>query len=334
MPSSFNIPSRGEVVLYEADNGNVIVDVHIQEDTVWLTQRQMGEVFGTSVDNIGLHLRNIYANDELLESETTEDFSVVQSEGDRRVARRIRHYNLDAIVSVGFRVNSKRAVRFRQWATRTLHHHLVFGYTLNEQRIAERGPDEAVQALNLLSKTLVNQSRLGGTQDAVVALIQSNVETWRILRQYDEGQLEAPPNVNPSTTALDLDQAVDAIDMFKRDLADRGEAISLFGQQKDDGLAAILGNVEQTMFGKPLYQSREERAANLLYFLVKGHPFTDGNKRIGALLFLLYLEQENIVKSISPSTLVALTLLIAQSEPANKDLMIRLVMNLLTIPTV
>ena len=326
--SSETLPT-GDLVVYEADDGNVRVEVHIERDTVWLSQRQIADVFGTSTDNVGLHLRNIFADEELGENATTEDFSVVQNEGGRRVRRSVQHYNLDAIVSVGYRVNSKRAVRFRQWATHTLREHLIAGYTLNDRMLGERGLEEAHSTLDLLTKTLRNQALVDETGQAVVDLIEGYADTWRILLQYDEGQLGTPPNVKPSTTVLELEQALNAIDSLKKTLSTRGESTSLFGQQREDGLVAILGNVEQTMFSESLYGSREEKAANLLYFVVKDHPFTDGNKRIGALLFLLYLRQEGIAHRLNPRTLTALTLLIAESESANKDLMIRLVMNLL-----
>ena len=282
-------PNGGQVILYETADGHVQVDVRLDQETVWLTQRQMAAVFQTSTDNVGLHLKNVFADGELREKATTEDFSVVQSEGQRQVRRQVKHYNLDAVISVGYRVNSKRGVRFRQWATRTLRQHLVKGYTLSERRLAEHGLDEARQTLDLLARTLHSQALVDDTGKAVLELISGYASTWRLLLQYDEDRLETPPDGQPSTSAIDLNQALDAIATLKRDLAARGEATALFGNPRGDALAAILGNIEQTMFGEPLYRSREEKAAHLLYFLVKDHPFSDGNKRIGALLFLLYL---------------------------------------------
>ncbi len=320
----------GEVVVYESKEGQVHLDVRFERESVWLTQRQMSEVFKTSTDNVSLHLKNIYETDELEEAATTEDFLVVRSEGNRSVKREIKHYNLDAIISVGYRVNSKRAVLFRQWATRTLRGHLVRGYTLNERRLAERGLDEARQTLELLARTLKNQALVDETGSAVLQIITGYADTWRLLFEYDEDRLAAPADGKPATSALDLEITLAAIDAFKRDLSAKGEASALFGNPRGDGLEAILGNIEQTMFGEPLYRSREEKAANLLYFVVKDHPFTDGNKRIGTLLFLLYLTRENISHRLDPRGLTALTLLIAESEPANKDLMIRLIMNLMS----
>lgn len=179
-------------------------------------------------------------------------------------------------------------MRFRQWATRTLREHLIRGYTLNERRLAERGLDEARQTLELLARTLGNQALVDETGRAVLHIITAYADTWRLLLEYDEDRLTTPADTKPATSALDFESVRAAIDTFRHDLATKGEASPLFGNLRGDALAAILGNIEQTMFGEPLYRSREEKAANLLYFVVKDHPFTDGNKRIGALLFLLY----------------------------------------------
>ena len=323
----------GEIVVYEAPDGEVALNVRLEQDTVWLTREQMAAVFASTTENIRQHLRNIFVDGELEESATTKDFLVVRSEGDRRVRRRIRHYNLDAIISAGYRVSSKRAVRFRQWATRTLREHLVSGYTLNQRRLAERGLREARETLELLSRTLRNQALVGDTGRAVLDLITGYAATWRLLLEYDEDRLKTPPNARPSTSALDHPRAVDAISRFKRDLMASGEASELFGNPRGDALEGILGSIEQTMFGESLYRSREEKAAHLLYFIVKDHPFTDGNKRIGALLFLLYAAQEGIEHRLNPQALTALTLLIAESAPANKDLLVRLIVNLLAKPS-
>ena len=322
----------GEVVVYEAPDGEVRVEARLEQETVWLSQRDMAAVFDTTPENVLMHLRNVFSSKELEAGATTKDFLVVRTEGKRQVRRRIRHYNLDAIISVGYRVNSRRGVRFRQWATRTLREHLVRGFTVNERRLAERGLREARETLDLLSRTLLNQALVDETGQAVLRLIGSYADTWRLLLEYDEDRLATPPGAKPSTGALDHDRVVEAIAEFKRELAARGEASSLFGNPRGDALAAILGNIEQTMFGEPLYRSREEKAANLLYFIVKDHPFTDGNKRIGSLLFLLYLKQEGATHRLNPQALTALTLLIAESAPSGKDLMVRLVVNLLAEP--
>jgi hypothetical protein len=192
--------ARGEVVVYEAPDGEVRVDVRLERETVWLTQRQMSVLFDTTTDNIGLHLKNIFSSNELEEAATSEDYSAVQTEGTRRVQRRLKHYNLDAIISVGYRVNSKRAVRFRQWATRTLREHLVRGYTLNEKRLTERGFQEARETLDLLARTLQNQASLDDIGRAVLDLITDYADTWRLLLEYDENRLATPPGVRPTRT--------------------------------------------------------------------------------------------------------------------------------------
>ena len=322
----------GEIAVYESAEGEVRVEVRLDRETVWLTQRQMAQVFDTTPENVAMHLRNIFAGGELEAEATAKEFLVVRTEGRRRVRRSLRHYNLDAIISVGYRVNTGRGVRFRQWATRTLRDHLVRGYTLNERRLAERGLREARETLDLLSRTLRNRALVDDTGRAVLDLIAGYADTWRLLLEYDEDRLPAPPGARPSAGVLDHDRAVGAIAEFRRELTARNEASALFGNPRGDALAAILGNIEQTMFGESLYRSREEKAAHLLYFVVKDHPFSDGNKRIASLLFLLYLKQEGVEHALNPQALTALTLLIAESAPAGKELMIRLIVNLLAPP--
>jgi prophage maintenance system killer protein len=206
---------------------------------------------------------------------------------------------------------------------------LVRGYTFNQTRLAERGLLEARQTLDLLARTLQNQALVDDTGRAVLELIAGYADTWRLLLEYDEDRLPTPPGTRPSKGVLDYTKASAAIADFKRELMVRNEATPLFGNLRGDGLEGILASIEQTMFGETLYRSREEKAANLLYLLVKDHPFSDGNKRIGSFLFMLYLKQEDIAHALNPSALTALALLIAESAPASKDLMIRLIMNLL-----
>ena len=213
----------------------------------------MAEVFGTTPENVLMHLRNVFSSGELEARTTTKDFLVVQTEGKRRVRRTLKHYNLDAIISVGYRVSSKRGVRFRQWATRTLRDHLVRGYTLNERRLAERGLREARETLDLLTRTLRNQALVDETGQAVLDLVTRYADTWRLLLEYDEDRLVTPPGAKPSVGVLDHDRATGAVAAFKRELMARNEASSLFGNPRGDALASILGNVEQTMFGEPLY---------------------------------------------------------------------------------
>ncbi|MFP1678233.1 RhuM family protein [Alloalcanivorax sp. C16-2] len=316
-----------DIVIFE--EGARQVEVRLEGETLWATQGQMAELFDTSTDNIGLHLKNLYAEAELDEAATTEDFSVVRQEGKRQVRRRLKHYNLDAVISVGYRVSSRRATRFRQWATRVLREHLTQGYTLNEHRLARQGLTELEQAVEQLGQTLTRQEQVSDIGEEVVGLILGYARTWRLLQDYDEGALGVPPGARPARGVLGVDEARRALDALAGELRDRGEASDLFARDRDDGLAAILGNLEQSMFGEPLYGTREERAAHLLYFVIKNHPFSDGNKRSGAFLFLLYLRQEGMRLTLNEQGLTALTLLIAESDPKAKDLMARLVMNLI-----
>ena len=322
----------GEVVVYEAPDGEVALDVRLEQETVWLTLHQMAELFERDLSVVSRHIRNAYREGELEREATFAKFATVRREGGRRVVRQIDHFNLDVIISVGYRVKSLRGTQFRQWATRRLREHLVSGYTLNRQRLAERGLREARDTLDLLARTLRNQALVEDTGRAVLELVTRYADTWRLLLEYDEDRLEAPAGTRPPSAALDHEQAVAAIADFRAALIARGEASPLFGNPRGEALEGILGNVEQTMFGEPLYRTREEKAANLLYFLVKDHPFTDGNKRIGSLLFLLYLRQEGLHHDLNPQALTALTLLIAESAPANKDLLVRLIVNLLAGP--
>lgn len=316
-----------EILIYEDPNAPSPVQVRLAGDTVWLSQEQIASLFGRERSVISKHIGNVFKDGELAREAVCAFFAHTATDGKRY---QVEHYNLDVIISVGYRVKSIRGVRFRQWATSTLKHHLLHGYTLNHARLAERGLDEARQALALLSRTLEANALVDDTGRAVVALISNYAKTWRLLLQYDEDSLALPPGCRPARGVLGLETTRATIARLKAELLARGEATSLFGQERDAALAAILGSIEQTMFGEPLYKSREEKAANLLYFVIKDHPFSDGNKRLGSFLFLLYLQQEGMAMRVDETALTALALLIAESLPANKDLLVRLVVNLLT----
>lgn len=320
---------HGEIIIYEVEES--AVEVRLDRDTVWLTQRQMAELFDTSSDNISLHLKNIFSDEELEKKATTKDFSAVQKEGNRKVRRTLTHYNLDAIISVGYRVNSKRGVRFRQWATSVLRDHLIKGYTINERRLAEKGLAEMEQAFALLSRTLQRNQLVTDEGKAVLEVVDRYAKSWSLLLKYDEDRLELPKNRHPARRSLDYARTGKSIKALKEDLMGRGEASELFGQERDHYLQGILGNLDQTFGGQDLYASVEEKAAHLLYFVIKDHPFSDGNKRIGSFLFLVFLQENNLLEQsgINDNGLVALALLIAENDPKQKDLMIRLIMNLL-----
>jgi prophage maintenance system killer protein len=314
-----------ELRIYTTDEREVAV--RLEGETVWLTQAQMAGLFERERSVITKHLRNVFKEGELEETAVCANFAHTAADGK---TYQTRFYNLDAILSVGYRVNSRRGVQFRQWATRVLREQLTQGYSLNPARLAERGIHEAEQAIALLARTLENQALVNDTGREVVALIRGYAKTWRLLLQYDEDRIALPEGRHPARSALDHPQASAAIAQLKDALLARGEATDLFGRPRGEAFEGLLGSIEQTMFGEPLYQSREEKAAHLLYFVIKDHPFSDGNKRIGSLLFLLYLSQEGMAMTVNENTLTALALLVAESQPGNKGLLIRLIVNLLT----
>ena len=299
----------------------------MSDETVWLTQKQLADLFDKNVRTISEHINNIFQEQELDEKAVIRNFRITASDGK---SYNTQHYNLDVIISVGYRVHSLRGTEFRQWATRLLKTHLIAGYTINEKRLAERGTKELQQSIDLLQKTLIRNKLVNDIGVATIQLIMSYTKTWYLLLAYDEDKLKLPTRSQSALSSLDYAVVLTAINTFKSDLSVRNEATALFGQERDaHGLRGILGNIEQTFDGEPLYQTAEERAAHLLYFMIKDHPFSDGNKRIGCLIFLLYLKLQALVIKINENGLVALALLIAESDPAQKDLMIRLIVNLL-----
>lgn len=321
---------NNHIQIYQSEDGQVQLEIKLDQQTLWLSQAQISELFDTSTDNVSLHLKNIYAEQELSEEATTEDFSVVRQEGKRQVKRKLKHYNLDAIISVGYRVNSGRATQFRIWATQTLKQHLVEGYTLNQQRLQERGI-EFEQAVSLLSRTLCKQRLVNTEGEAIVSVINEYARSWSLLQGYDEQSLAALNHTQTRMQPLALDYVFAAIAELKKQLMAKGEATTLFGQVRGDGLASAIATIEQGFADELFYPNVASRAAHLLYFVIKNHPLADGNKRTGSFLFLWYLRinqhllAKPVEQLINDNTLVALALLIAESQPDQKTLMIRLV---------
>lgn len=321
----------GELVIFQPDDGSE-VSVRLEGNTIWLTQRQLSDMLETSTDNIGLHLKNIYVSGELVETATTEDFSVVQQEGQRSVSRKTKHYNLDAIISVGYRVNSKRGTQFRQWATGILRDHLMQGWTLDRARF-ERNAAELEAALALVRKTALSPDLMVDTGRGLVEIVSRYTQTFLLLQRYDEGLL-TEPNGTAGGVMPSFDEARQSIAGLKADLLSRGEASDLFGLERGDALAALLGNLDQSVFGEPAYPTIESKAAHLLYFVIKNHPLADGNKRTGAFLFVDFLHRNNALMRdgqpvINDIGLAALALLVAESAPTQKGTMIRLIENML-----
>lgn len=325
--------SGGEIALYESPNGDVRLDVSLGEGSVWLSLDQMVELFGRDKSVISRHLRNVFRSGELVREAVVAKSATTAADGK---TYQVDYYNLDAIISVGYRVNSRRGTQFRIWATGALREHLLRGYTLNERRLREKGLAEMEQALELLSRTLDRHDLVRPGGHAVLDIIGRYARAWRLLLDYDEDRLaSAPANPLPAAPVLALEVARSAIRELRDSLLERGEAGSLFGQERGHQFEAILAAIEQTFGGEALYASAQTRAAHLLYFVIKDHPFSDGNKRIGSLLFLEYLGRSGLLERpdglprFDDNSLVALALLVAESDPAHKDLMIRLVLGLL-----
>lgn len=327
------VSAGGEVVLYKAPDGEVQLDVRLERETVWLSLDQMTKLFRRDKSVISRHLRNVFISRELERKAVVAKNATTAADGK---TYQVEYFNLDAILSVGYRVNSKRGTQFRIWATRTLKDHLLHGYTLHEKRLREKGLGEIEQAVGLLARTLTQHALVTDEGRAVLEVVQHYMRAWRLLLEYDEGRLpEKPAHPLKPTADLSLEAAREAIGRLRESLAARGEASDLFGQERSDQLHGIVGAIEQTFGGEPLYPTVQARAAHLLYFVIKDHPFTDGNKRIGTLLFLEYLRRNRMLMRsdgtprLADNAMVALALLVAESEPAQKDLMIRLILNLL-----
>jgi len=323
--------NTNDIIIYQSPDGTTSLDVRLDHETVWLTQKQMGELFDKDSDTIGLHIRNAYKEGELHPDGTTEDSSVVQNEGTRKVRRKIRFYNLDVIISVGYRVKSRQGTQFRQWATRVLRDHVVKGYTLNEQRFREQAEKLADmrQTVELLARTLANQELVSETGKDVLRVITDYAYALTLLDRYDHGTLTIEETTRKTLHVITYNEAMEIITSMKH------EFDGLFGIEKDQGFKSALGTIYQTFDGKELYPSIEEKGANLLYFVVKNHAFSDGNKRIAAAIFIYFLGMNGILyrsdgsKRLADNALVALTLLIAESKPDEKDTIVKVIVNLI-----
>lgn len=316
-----------DIVIFES--GDHEVEVRLQGESVWLSQAQMAALFDVQKAAISKHLKNIFACGELDAAATVSKMETVQTEGSRTVSRQLEHYNLDAIISVGYRVNSTRATRFRQWATGVLRQHLVEGYTLNQQRMRERGV-AFEQAMDLLSRTLASRQMVTEEGEAVLRVIAEYARSWSLLQRYDEQRLDEKTGRQAGMRSLPLDEALKGIARLKAALVVKGEATDLFGQLRGDGLASALATIDQGFGDELFYPNVATRAAHLLYFVIKNHPLADGNKRTGSFLFLWYLRANEhllarpVERLINDNTLVALALLVAESRPEQKELMVKL----------
>ena len=325
------IDLNNEIVIYQSEDGKTQLDVKLEGETVWLTQTQMSELFQTDRTVINRHIRNIYKSGELEEEATCAKNAQVRIEGNRTVSRSIPYYNLDMIISVGYRVNSIRGVRFRQWANSVLKQYLIKGYAVNE-RIRKQQISELRQLVQVLGRTL--QQQPVPTTDESNALFKVVVDyTYALdtLDDYDYQRLSISKTTNKETFHATYENAMKEINVLKKKFG----YSPLFGNEKDDSFKSSIGQIYQTFDGVDLYPSVEEKAAMLLYLVTKNHSFSDGNKRIAATLFLWFMNNNGILyredgtKRIADSTLVALTLMIAESRTQEKDVMVKVVVNLI-----
>lgn len=322
-----------KIKIYKTPEGNTSIEVKLEKETVWLSQKQMAELFDKDSDTIGLHLNNIYKSGELDEFSTTEKYSVVRQEGKRKVKRRIKYYNLDAIISVGYRVNSKRGILFRKWATELLKNYLIKGYVINQQRIEKENKrlKELQESVIILRNTVDFKELSNDESKGLLKIISDYSYALDILDQYDYQTLKITDTSDKETYKLTYEEVIKQIELAKQSYGNS----DLFGREKDNSFKSSILTIYQSFDGQDLYPSIEEKAANLLYFVVKNHSFIDGNKRIAALLFLYFLEKNGILfndkgeKRIADNALVALTLMIAVSKPAEKGTMIKVVVNLI-----
>ena len=328
-----NTQGRGEIVLYQTADGRTAIDVKLDNETVWLTQAQMAVIFDCSSDNIGQHLKNIYKEQELSESSTTEIFSVVRTEGSRTISRKITHYNLDAILSVGYRVSSKRAVSFRQWANSVLKDYLIKGYAVRND-LAQQKYDDLKQLVDVMGRAMnyieAPDSPTGEQIKSIFDVVKDYTYALDTLDSYDFQTLSIKSTTKEQFHAT-YENAMAVITELKTKF---GES-ELFGHEKDGSFHSSIGQIYQTWDGIDLYPSVEEKAAMLLYLVVKNHSFSDGNKRIAATLFLWFMENNRILyspdghKRIADNALVALTLMIAESKTDEMDMMVKVVVNLI-----
>lgn len=316
--------------IYQNADGSLALDVTVLDESVWLRQEQMSQLFGRERSVITKHLRNVFAEGELDEKSNVQNLHIAGSD------KPVRFYNLDVIISVGYRVKSQQGTRFRQWATSVLREHLTRGYTLNKQRF-EANARELEAALQLVRKTAAGEALTSDQGRGLVDVVTRYAQTFLLLQRYDEGLL-TEPQVAAGGRLQTLDEARISLAGLKADLIARKEATQLFAQERGDGFAALLGNLDQTVFGEPAYPSVEAKAAHLLYFVIKNHPFSDGNKRSAAFLFVDFLHRNGRLLDgvgspvINDIGLAALALLVAESDPAQKETMIRLIMNMLARP--
>ena len=322
---------NGDIVIYQSEDGNTRINVNLQGETVWLSQQQMSELFKTDRTSISRHIKNIYKTEELDKKSTCAFFAQVKDEGFRKVTRKIPYYNLDMIISVGYRVNSKRGTQFRIWANKILKEYLIKGFAIND-KITQRKYEELSQLVHILGRTISSQPELSNKENLdLINVVTDYTYALDTLDKYDYQKLKIEKTTYENKFIATYDNAILTI----QNLKEKFGGSWLFGNEKDDSFKSSIGQIYQTFDGADLYPSVEEKAAMLLYLVTKNHSFSDGNKRIAATLFLWFMQNNGILynsdgsKRISNGTLVAITLMIAESRPEEKDVMVKVVVNLI-----
>lgn len=325
---------KNPIVLYQSEDGSTNLTVKLQDDSAWLTQVQIADLFQRDKSVISRHLRNVFVEGELDYDSVVAKNATTATDGK---TYQVEYFNLDVIISIGYRVKSKRGTQFRIWANKVLKDHIVKGYTLNEQRLRQQQEQlvQIQQTLLLFQQTANDDELKLGEAKGLLALITDYAKSFSLLNQFDVDEVPSDGLNGLITYEIDYTEAVLAIRRLKQTLIDKKEASEMFGKERSDGFQGILGTIVQTFDGQYLYSTIEEQAANLLYLIIKNHPFSDGNKRIGSFMFVWFLEKNKHhlsrsgVLKINDNALVALALLVAQSDPATKELMIQLIMNLI-----
>ncbi|MBW2608898.1 MAG: virulence protein RhuM/Fic/DOC family protein [Deltaproteobacteria bacterium] len=325
---------KGEIVIFKPKNGKGGLEVRLEQETVWLSQQQMADLFQTERSVITKHINNILKSQELQKKSVCAKFAHTAKDGK---TYQVNFYNLDMIISAGYRVNSKRGTQFRIWATQILKDYLVKGYSVNEKRLKGQNTRllELQKTVNLMGRLLKNKELDKYESAGLLKVITDYSYALTILDQYDHQNLEIKKTTRKKEFILTYEKAINAVYQLNRQFCTNEEASDLFGKEKDKSFNGSLGAIYQTFDGKPLYSSIEEKAAHLLYFVTKNHSFVDGNKRIAAFLFIWYLDSNGLLysrdgkKRIGDNALVALTLMIAESNPKDKEIIIKVIVNLI-----
>jgi len=325
---------KGEIMIYKPKTGKARLKVKLEQETVWLTQKQMAGLFHKNVRTVNEHIGNIFKEQELDKKAVIRKFRITASDGKQY---NTNFYNLDVIISVGYRVKSKQGTQFRIWATKVLRDYIIKGYVLNQKRLKEQRKvhlGELKQTIALLQGVIDKKTIEGDEARGLLKVITDYANSWLVLEQYDKGSLKVKGRKR-KVNVFAYEEAKEIIKELKKKLLKKKEAGRYFGIEREQGLEGILGNINQSIADKPLYRSIEEKAAHLLYFVIKDHVFVDGNKRIASLLFILFLNKNNSLynkkgeKRINDNALTALALLVATSRTQEKDTMVALITNLL-----